>query len=122
MSNKKNLNKADKKVMNRAAKKKEKQKKIIIGAVAAAIAVALVLVGVFVIKPFVQKKIEEKRQEQINASMPAVKDAQKYEYNAVDTPDGLDNNNFNFVEYRNLIMPDEMAELLNQAEEDNAEA
>lgn len=122
MSNKKNLNKAEKKMKNLAARKKEKQKKIIIGIAAAVAAVALIVVGVIFVKPVIDAKIEERKQEKINPSMPAVKDAQKFEYEVVDTPDGVGDSKFTYVNYRGAKMPKEIADVLNQAEADNAAA
>lgn len=122
MSSKKNLNKAEKKLKNQAVRKKEKQKKIIIGVAAAVAAIALIVVGVVFLKPVIEKKIEEKKQEEINPSMPAVKEAQKYDYEIVDTPDGMENSSFTYVNYRGVNMPKEIADILNQAEADNAEA
>lgn len=122
MSSKKNQNKAEKKKINQAARKKEKQKKIIIGVVAAVVAIAIIVVGFVFLKPYVEKKIEEKKQEEINPSMPSVKEAEEYEYEVVDKPDGMENSSFTFVNYRGVNMPEEMAEILNQAEADNAAA
>ncbi len=122
LSSKKNLNKEEKKSKNLAVRKKEKQKKIIIGIAAAVAAVALIVVGVVFVKPFIEAKIEEKQQEKINSDMPSVKDAQNYEYEEVDTPDGLEGSKFTYVNYRGAKMPKEIADVLNQAETDNAAA
>lgn len=122
MSSKKNLNKAEKKSKNQAARKKEKQKKIIIGIVAAVAAAVLIAVGVIFVKPLIQAKIAEREQEKINPSMPSVKDAQTYEYEEVDTPDGAGNSKYTYVNYRGAKMPKEIADVLNQAETDNAAA
>lgn len=119
MSSKKNLNKAEKKIKNQEVRKKEKQKKIIISITAVVAAIALVVVGIVFLKPVIDNKIEEKKQEKINPSMPSVKDAQKYDYEIVDTPEG---SSFTYVNYRGVKMPKEIADVLNQAEADNAEA
>lgn len=119
---KKNLNKAETKRKNKEARKKEKQKKLIIGIVAAAAAIAVLTVGIIFVKPYVQTKIDEFKQSTINPSMPPVKEAEKVEYEVVDKPVGMENSNFTYVDYKGAKMPKELADILNQAEVDNAEA
>lgn len=128
MSNKKN---ADKKNMNSAnyankkqqAKKKQQEKQIIIIAAAVAAVIAVVLLGVFVIKPEIQKNSGGATASTQNPDELTVtaKPAVTYNYDGEKVEPPADSK-YEYVNYRGLKMPKEVAAVLNQAEIDNADA
>lgn len=109
MSKKKEMNTKKSKASEAAAEKKAKNKKIIIiAAVSVAVAAAIALLSVFVIKPWIDSR---------NAGV--IKEATTYKSKPVDVQEG---DSYEYVDYRGLRMPKEVAEMLNQAEIDNQEA
>ncbi len=103
MSNKTKKTQTNKAVEKNAEVESRKSGKAIIFAAVAVVIIAAVLVGIFVIKPAVQK-IEEPTTVPIVTNPPA--EGEKYSY----------------VDYKGAKMPVEFAEILNQAEIDCREA
>lgn len=93
--------------MNVYAEKQKKKKTAVIVAVSVAVVAAVVLLSVFVIAPWV-------RERQYQPKPPVTHDI-----SAVNPQEG---EKYEYVEYRGLRMPKQVAEILNQAEIDNAEA
>lgn len=104
------------------AKKQKQNKQIIAVAAAVAAVVAIVLLGVFVIKPMVQKNSGgasgTSSTTQADVTVTA-KPAVTHSFETVTPPEDSD---YEYVDYRGLKMPAEVAVILNQAEIDNAEA
>lgn len=101
MSNKNNKkNVSDKKTPDTAQKKSSK---IIITAAAAVVVIAAVLVGIFVVKPAIEKNKEP-------TTVPVV------------TNKPVDGEKYSYVEYKGTKMPVEFVEILNQAELDQKNA
>lgn len=108
---------------NQAKKKKQKKQAVIIAASVAA-ALAVILLGIFVIKPMVQKNnggadfsngTSATQSDVTVTARPAV----THSFETVTPPEDSD---YEYVDYRGLQMPAEVAFILNQAELDNAEA
>lgn len=105
------------------AKKQQQSKQIIIIAASVAALLAVVLLGIFVIKPMIQKNGGETasttgvgQTEEVSVSM---KEPVTHSFETVTPPEDSD---YEYVDYRGLKMPAEVAVILNQAELDNAEA
>ncbi len=104
------------------AKKQQQNKKIIMVASAVAAVVAVILLGVFVIKPMVQKNggVTSNGSSTTQADVTVTaKPAVTHSFETVTPPEDSD---YEYVDYRGLQMPAEVAVILNQAEIDNAEA
>ncbi len=99
--------------------KKQEQKKIIIIAAAVAAVIAVVLLGIFVIKPAIEKKDPDVQTGRYTDATVAAKPAVTHSFETVTPPEDSD---YEYVDYRGLKMPAEVAAILNQAEIDNAEA
>lgn len=125
MSNKKGAKIPDYANKKNQAKKKQQNKQIIIIAASVAAVVAVVLLGIFVIKPMVQKN--KGGADSADGSSAATKSnvtvtakpAVTHSFETVEPPE---DSNYEYVDYRGLRMPAEVAVILNQAEIDNAEA
>lgn len=103
------------------AKKQQQNKKIITVAASVAAVVAVILLGVFVIKPMIQKNSgggASGASTQADVTVTA-KPAVTHSFETVEPPE---DSNYEYVDYRGLQMPAEVAVILNQAELDNAEA
>lgn len=87
--------------------RQKKKKTAVIIAVAAVIVAAVVLLAVFVIAPWV-------RERQYQPKPPVT--------HGINTVDPQQGDKYEYAEYRGLRMPKQVAEILNQAEIDNAEA
>lgn len=105
MSKKEDFKKQGK--MSVYTEKQKKKKTAVIVAVAAAIVAAVVLLSVFVIAPWVRERKYQPK--------PPVT-------HGINTVDPQQGEKYEYVEYRGLRMPKQVAEILNQAEIDNAEA
>ncbi len=103
MSKKKETNKT-----KGSASKQNSKKTALIIAAAAVVLAAVVLLAVFVIAPWIEGRTNVDPKPPVTHEMNTVaaQEGEKYEY----------------VEYRGLRMPRQVAEILNQAEIDNAEA
>ncbi len=132
MSNKKNANKKKPNLPDYATKKQQAKKQqqkeeiITIAAVIAAVilvVVAVVLLGIFVIKPAIQKNPGDSTDSSRNSEYVTVtaKPAVTYNYEGEKVEPPADSK-YEYVNYRGLKMPKEVAAILNQAEIDNADA
>lgn len=101
MSNKKNVKKSNQpKQKAQNCESKKKPTKIIIAAVAAVVVIAAVLIGIFVIKPAIEKNQGLSDETSTNSASNA-------------------DSRYTFVDYKGVQMAKEFADILNQAEEDN---
>lgn len=126
MSNKKDAKNKNNVPKYAQKKKVQDKKKMIIIAASAAAVVALILLAIFVIKPYIDKK---KGADGIIQTHAQASDAVTHKYNTnIDITDngdvdyGYEDSDYEYVDYRGLYMPKQVAEILNQAEIDNAEA
>ncbi len=102
-------------------KKQQQNKKIIIIAASVAAIVAVILLGVFVIKPMVKDNggTGTKGTTTLPDVTVTAKPAVTHSFETVDPPTDSD---YEYVNYRGIKMPAEVAVILNQAEIDNANA